>query len=180
MRKIGWRSPVSVSCNAKLRFQFRVHKKMRGAALGSQGCCCDLTLPTTPRAGARARAGAGARVCAGMGARVRSRGQARAWAGACVRGQARAFARGDRAFDRGSRRDRVGVRVSSWYPRTIAHDRTPRGVAQKFFMRVYLLVCLVWKKDLEKVVDMPSQQVADCSHATSHRNRWHTNHHRKD
>lgn len=116
---------------------------MRGAALGSHGWCRDLTLPTTPRAGARARAGAGARVCAGMSARVRSRGQARAWAGACVRGQARAFARGDRALGRVAMRDRAGARVSSWYPRTIAHDRTPRGVAEKFFMRVYLLVCLV-------------------------------------
>lgn len=73
----------------------------------------------------------------------------------------------------------MGARVSSWYPRTIANDRTTRGIAQKFFMRVYLLFCWVWKKVLEKVVDMPSQQVADCSHATSHRNRWHTNHHRE-
>ena len=86
---------------------------------------------------------------------------------------------GIRAFGRGAMRDRAGARVSSWYPLTIAHDRTTRGIAQKFFMPVYLRVCWVWKKVLEKVVDMPSQPVADCSHATSHRNRWHTNHHRE-
>ena len=141
-----------------------------------------MTLPTTPRAGARARAGAGARVCAGMGARVCARVgrrvRGRAGGRVCVGRRARLRV-GIRAFGRWVRSDRVGARVSSWYPLTIAHDRTPRGVAQKFFMRVYLRVCWVWKKVLEKVVDMPSQPVADCSHATSHRNRWHTNHHRK-
>jgi len=41
-----------------------------------------------------------------------------------------------------------------------ANDRTPRGVAQKFFMRVYLLFCLVWKKVLKKVLDQLAQVVA--------------------
>lgn len=107
MRKIGWRSPVSVTCNAKSLLQFRAHKKMRGPTLGSGALSRDFTLPTTLRAGARARVGAGAYVRAGMGACV------------CARVGRRARLRvGIRAFGRGFGRDRVGARVSSWYPRS--------------------------------------------------------------
>lgn len=80
-------------------------------------------------AGARIRAGMGACVCARVGRR------------ACVGRQACALRVGIRAFGRGVRLDRLGARVSSWYPRAHAHDRTPRGVAQKFFMLFYLRVC---------------------------------------
>lgn len=101
---------------------------MRGGALGSGLLCGDLTLPPPLCAGARARVGACARVCAGMGACALAWGYARSVVGLGMIVWALAFRPG------------IHIRV---------HDRMPRGMAEKFFMRFYLLECPNGQKSFE-------------------------------
>lgn len=85
----------------------------------------------------RAYVRAWARACALAWAGVRT------WAG--VRVCACGYARSVVGYARSFRRSR-----SSWYPRARAYDRTPRGVAKKFFMLVYLLECPYGQNNLKK------------------------------